>query len=131
MDISDDAPVAGDGPAPTYYWKQAIVLRTDLRMSKGKMVAQGAHASVCAALHADRNARNTWVADGMAKIALKVQSEAELVQVWIRATEAGLPCMIVRDAGRTEIPEGTLTAVGIGPAEGTVINAVVGELRLL
>lgn len=131
MDMTDYDPARGDAPAPTYSWKQALVLRTDLGMGKGKLVAQGAHVAVRACLLAPAVARETWMRDGEAKVALKVGGEEELVQVFERASAAGLPCAIVRDAGRTQIPAGTLTAVGIGPAEGDRIDAVVGELKLL
>ena len=127
----DHDPVGGNDPAPTFWWKQAIVLRKDLKMDPGKLVAQGAHAAVLAALNATDEARAAWLADGMTKVALKVVSEAELLAVWTRAQDAGLPCALVRDAGRTQIPAGTLTAVGIGPDVSPAIDAVTGGLKLL
>lgn len=131
MDMTDYDPAPGDAPVPTYTWKQALVLRTDLGMGKGKLVAQGAHVAVRACLLAPEAARETWMRDGEAKVVLKVAGEEDLLRVYAQAVAAGLPCAIVRDAGRTQIPAGTLTAVGIGPAEGDRIDAVVGGLKLL
>lgn len=118
-------------PPPTFWWKMAIVLRTDLGMGKGKLVAQGGHACLRAYLLADGDAQAAWMADGELKVALKVQSEEELLAVFARANAAGLPCALVHDAGRTQIAAGTLTAVGIGPAPGPAIDAVTGDLKLL
>lgn len=131
MDIHDNNPAKGNDSAPTYYWKQAIVLRSDLGMGKGKFVAQGSHASLEAYLLASESVQDAWRRDGMMKVALKVESQVQLMDVWVHAYAAGLPCAIIADAGRTQIPAGSLTAVGIGPAEPDRIDAVVGELKLL
>jgi PTH2 family peptidyl-tRNA hydrolase len=47
------------------------------------------------------------------------------------ARAAGLPVEVVRDAGRTQVPAGTVTCAAVGPAEDDAVDAVTGELRLL
>lgn len=107
------------------------MLRADLKMGKGKLVAQGAHASIDAFLKAPEADTDKWVRGGMEKIALKVQSERELIDVFNEAKKLKLPTSLIRDAGRTQIEAGTLTAVGIGPADEKDVDKVTGKLKLL
>ncbi len=114
--------------------KQAIVLRTDLQMGKGKLVAQGSHASLQAyekALEKNESGAREWSSFGSEKIVLKVQGEKDLRMIFAKALKAKLPCALILDAGRTQIPPGTPTAVAIGPAEEKKVDAITGELKLL
>jgi PTH2 family peptidyl-tRNA hydrolase len=114
--------------------KQAIVVRTDLRMGKGKLAAQVAHASLSAA-EATRERRAAWYEgwkeEGQAKIVLRVESEAELDVLLRKARSAGIPAHLVEDRGLTQVEPGTVTCLGIGPGPDTVINEITGKLRLL
>ena len=114
--------------------KQVIVVRNDLNMRKGKMIAQGAHASLLPFMEADPGdpALIDWMDGAMGKIAVSVPSEEALVDVYERARAAGLPCALVVDAGRTEfagVP--TRTAAAVGPAWSDAVDAITGELKLL
>ena len=110
-----------------------LIVRTDLKLSAGKIVAQTGHAAVEVALKAKRNEADLlarWRNEGARKIALKVPDEDTLKRLFGEATEAGLVAYLVKDAGHTEIPPGTLTVVGIlGPRR--AVDALVGELSLL
>jgi len=114
--------------------KQAIVVRTDLRMGKGKVAAQVAHASLSAA-DAARERRGAWYEgwreEGQAKIVLKVESEAALNELFRKAKSAGLPASLVEDRGLTQVEPGTVTCLGIGPGPDAVIDGITGKLRLL
>jgi PTH2 family peptidyl-tRNA hydrolase len=115
-------------------YKQAIVVRTDIKMGKGKLAVQVAHAS-CEALFETLKTKAEWVdlwrSSGQKKVVLKVSSEMELKEIYERARSLGLPVVIVADAGRTQLPPGTLTAVGIGPAPSDVVDKVTAHLKLL
>lgn len=115
--------------------KQVIVLRKDLNMRKGKMIAQGAHASLRAYFKAlDSNHCDDaveWERERSTKICVSVDSEKELVDVYKEAMDLGLPAVLIKDAGLTEFKEPTYTAVAIGPANSSVINKVTGTLKLL
>ena len=126
--------------------RQIIVIRKDLNMRKGKIGAQAAHASmkvffdafeddgstwkVSAALY-NRPAVKEWVNGLFKKIVVSVNSEAELLEIYEKAKEAGLPCSLIQDSGLTEFKEPTYTAVGIGPAEDSVFPPLTGHLPLL
>lgn len=124
--------------------KQVIVLRTDLGMRKGKMIAQGAHASLKAVLDlmepGDGGTRvlrpgkalESWLSGLYRKIVVGVASEEELIRLRDKAAEMNLPYCLVTDAGLTEfhgIP--TRTALAVGPASDILVDAVTGGLPLL
>ncbi len=112
-------------------FKQAIVVRSDLGMGKGKVAAQASHACLAAYKKASAHARGKWEAGGSEKIVLKVGSERELAEVFEAGRRAKLPCVLVKDAGRTQIPSGTATAVAVGPALEAEVDAITGKLKLL
>ena len=122
--------------------KQVIVVRRDLKMRRGKEIAQGSHASMAFLVERLRAAgashavqltelERAWLFRHCAKICVRVDSEAELVDVHDRARAAGIEAHLIRDAGRTEfggVP--TLTACAIGPGPADAIDAITGALTL-
>ncbi|RLE83167.1 MAG: peptidyl-tRNA hydrolase [Thermoprotei archaeon] len=114
--------------------KQVIVVRTDIKMSRGKIAAQVAHAAVIASEKARADHSEwwrEWFYGFQKKIVLEVRSENELLEIYRKAKESGLPVALVRDKGLTEIPPNTLTAVAIGPAPSEKIDKITGSLKLL
>lgn len=112
--------------------KQVIVIRKDLNMRKGKMIAQGCHASIDAFLKATKNVIEEWDKTGHKKICVGCDSEDELVALFEAARKLSLPCSLIIDSGLTEfngMP--TKTAVAIGPGNDEDINKITGELKLL
>jgi PTH2 family peptidyl-tRNA hydrolase len=121
--------------------KQVIVLRKDLNMRKGKMVAQGAHASMSALLNFIKQKGTKaledprvepWVNGAFAKICVGVDSEEELLAIYNAGKEAGIISSLIKDSGRTEfngVP--TLTAVCLGPDVIEKIDNITGSLKLL
>jgi PTH2 family peptidyl-tRNA hydrolase len=123
--------------------KQVIVMRKDLNMRKGKLVAQGAHASLGAILQQmkqdgdklilDLNDERLapWVTGRFKKICVYVNSEQELLDIYNTAREAGLISSLIKDAGLTEFNGvATLTAVAVGPDREDRIDAVTKHLPL-
>lgn len=124
-------------------YKQIIILRKDLNMRKGKMVAQGAHASMKAILdlgvvtdnklQIDLDDRlHYWLTTNFKKITVGVNSEEELLELYNQAKEAGLYCSLITDSGLTEfggVP--TNTAVAIGPDKDSKIDSICSHLQLL
>jgi len=119
--------------------KQVIVMRRDLKMRRGKEIAQGSHASMAFLVNRLRGStivelreiERTWFFAHQAKICVRVDSEAELLEVHQRAVAAGLESHLIRDAGHTEfggVP--TLTCCAIGPDDGEKIDAITGSLTL-
>jgi PTH2 family peptidyl-tRNA hydrolase len=117
-----------------FKYKQVIAVRTDLGMSKGKTAVQVAHGAVSAAERArvmKQDEWRAWMREGQKKVAVKVASEEEIMELRRLAISNSLPHAIIRDAGMTELPPGTLTVIGIGPAKIDAIDEVTKELKLL
>jgi PTH2 family peptidyl-tRNA hydrolase len=133
--------------------KQVIVIRKDLKMRRGKEIAQGAHASiafltrrlqrivqpspdfapkpVATGLVYLTDAQWKWAEGRFTKICLQVNSEQELLDVKAKADVAGVECNLITDAGLTEfggVP--TNTCLAIGPDYADRIDAVTGHLTL-
>ncbi|MFX1474542.1 MAG: peptidyl-tRNA hydrolase Pth2 [Promethearchaeota archaeon] len=122
------------GSSTNFDYKQVLVIRTDLKMSRGKIGVQAAHAAVSAAEEARRHHSSwwrRWLNEGQKKVAVKVASKEELLAIREKAAKLGLPCIVIRDRGLTEIKPGTLTALGIGPAPNADVDKVTSDLPLL
>jgi PTH2 family peptidyl-tRNA hydrolase len=138
--------------------KQVIVMRKDLQMTKGKMIAQGSHASLGSILQImevsnminkgedtskagayslnlkveDNSAIDNWFKEGFKKVCVYVNSEDELIDIYNKAKEKGVPVLMIEDAGVTMfkgIP--TKTCLAIGPAWDKDIDEITGDLKLL
>ncbi|WP_409199962.1 peptidyl-tRNA hydrolase Pth2 [Methanobrevibacter sp. DSM 116169] len=111
--------------------KQVIVIRKDLKMSKGKMVAQACHASVGAYKKAAPEKIEKWENESYAKIALKIDTLDELLELRNKAIFEKIPYFLVVDAGRTQLPTSTITCLGLGPDEDEIIDKLTKDLKLL
>jgi PTH2 family peptidyl-tRNA hydrolase len=117
-----------------FEYKQVLVFRSNLKMGKGKIAAQAGHAAVSAAREAYKYNRKwwkAWVSEGQRKIAVKVPSEKELDELEKAADQLGLPHALIVDRGLTQVPEGTITCLGIGPAPAELVDKLTGKLSLL
>ena len=117
-----------------FRYKQVLVYRSDLKLGRGKLVVQCCHAAVSAAEETRRTKKTwwkTWVAEGQCKIAVKVKTEKELLALIEQVKKLALPHALIIDKGLTQIPPGTKTCVGIGPAPAEKINKITGKLPLL
>jgi len=112
-------------------FKQVILVRTDLKMGKGKIATQAAHAAIGAFKLVDEEIVKKWEKEGGKKIVLKVKDEKELLQIYKKVKKERIPCFLVRDAGLTQLKAGTITALGIGPVEEERIDKITGRLKLL
>jgi len=111
--------------------KQAIVVRNDLKMHKGKIAAQASHASLESYKRSDKDKILEWESGGYKKIVLKVQSEEELLELYQEAKKMGVVCALITDAGHTQVEPNTRTCVGIGPDCDEIVDRLTGHLKLL
>lgn len=111
--------------------KQAILVRMDLKMPKGKLATQVAHAAVDAVVNSERNMVEDWLASGAKKVVLKVADKQELVRYIKQAKEAGLINSLITDAGRTFFDKPTMTCGALGPDKEEKIDKIVGHLKLV
>ena len=115
----------------------------DQHLRTGKYVAQGSHAAVGALLSLGKANGDQfiidmsdpfvkeWLTGRFKKVCVQVDTDQELVDIYVEAGKAGLARALIKDAGLTEfngVP--TLTAVGIGPGDPDKIDKITGHLKL-
>jgi PTH2 family peptidyl-tRNA hydrolase len=117
-----------------FEFKQVLVFRSDLKLSKGKIAVQAGHAAVTAAQETRKRHRDwwkEWLFEGQRKIAVKVKDETQLLEVEEQAKKLDLPSALIVDKGLTEVPPGTITCLGIGPIPAEKVDNLTGKLPLL
>jgi PTH2 family peptidyl-tRNA hydrolase len=116
--------------------KMVLVVRTDLKLRRGKESAQCGHAvQYCVEYHhypeyPNRQGYQAWADSGAAKIVVGVDSEAELLALKTVAEQSGILVWPVIDHGHTEVEPNTLTCVGFGPELPEVMDPIFGHLKL-
>jgi len=111
--------------------KQVILVRQDLKLPKGKMAAQAAHAAVECSLRATKSNLKEWHAHGQKKVVLKVTNEKDLYKYLQLAKDQGLTTCTISDAGKTVVEPGTVTCGAIGPNDETEIDSITGNLKMM
>jgi PTH2 family peptidyl-tRNA hydrolase len=119
------------GPEPQFRYKQCLIIRNDIKMSCGKRCAQAGHAAIGAYNGAEKTLQKAWSSEGQKKVVLKASDERTLFELKVLAERAGISTSLIQDAGMTEIPPGTITALGLGPAKSEDLDRICGNLSLL
>lgn len=117
-----------------FEYKQIIAVRLDLKMSKGKTAVQVAHGSLSAYIKAEKHYpewANSWLKEGQKKITVKIHSEEDIKELAAKSQKSDFPFAIINDAGLTQLPPGTTTVIGIGPAPEKHIDKITADLPLL
>lgn len=117
-----------------FAYKLVVAVRSDLKLSRGKLAVQVAHAAVTCAQQASRKEKRSfkaWLREGQKKVAVKVPDLAALRELEGRAKAAGLTTALISDAGHTEVEPGTVTCLGLGPAANERLDPLTGDLALL
>lgn len=108
-----------------------IIVRQDLKMPKGKLCVQCAHAAVEAALVSDRKTIEEWLSQGMRKIVLKVANKRELIKYKKLAAKSGIVNVLVTDAAKTFFKRATTTCLALGPDEEDLIDSITKNLKMV
>ena len=110
-----------------------VIVRKDLDMGKGKLCAQTGHGFVESYKIYKKEFPEyvkKWESLGSAKIVLKVNDLEELLERYEKIKKE-LPCVLIRDAGKTQIEPGTITCVAFGPVPEKIAEKYVKDLKLL
>lgn len=112
-------------------YKQVFLARQDLKLPKGKLAVQVAHGAVETALRSDKEIIKKWKEEGCKKIVMKVEGEKEIYKYLQQAKDDGLVTYVVRDAGKTVLPTGTVTVLAIGPDKEDKIDRITKDLKIM
>ena len=114
--------------------KMVFVVNHELKMGKGKIAAQVAHAAVKATLacgEQDPSLLDAWFKTGQKKICVKGDSAQHLDQLSSDAKKNGILVNKIHDAGHTQIPAGSFTVLALGPCRDADVEIITGDLKLL
>lgn len=112
--------------------KGVVLVRTDLKMSKGKIVSQAMHGAYAAGIDAQNNLMNgIWSRYGFKKVALQVPSAEEMEEIAQALQKQGVSVYPIVDAGRTQVEPNTWTVTFAGPDYEEKLDKVTGHLKLL
>lgn len=112
----------------------AIIVRSDLKLPKGKIASQCSHAAVvCYIKSKSYNSHivDKWIQEGQPKVIVKVENLEALELLQKKAHDVGIICDVIRDAGKTVVAPGTITVMGLGPDKTAKLDEVIGNLKLL
>jgi len=132
-DESDEDYDDDDARGDFKQYKMVIAVRQDLKMGKGKIAAQCAHAAVGAykkLVSHNKTLLRCWEYNGQPKVVVKCQDESELMALFQHARALGLTATVIHDAGRTQISPGSKTVLAVGPGTEDDVDKVTGHLKL-
>jgi peptidyl-tRNA hydrolase, PTH2 family len=112
-------------------YKQVILVREDLKLPRGKLAAQVAHASLESVSKSDKKLVEAWRKQGGKKVVLKVVDENELFKYMSLLENEGIKVALIKDAGHTVVEPGTITCLGVGPDSEEKIDKVTGKLKMV
>ena len=134
--------------------KQVIVVRKDLNMRKGKMIAQCCHAAMkvffdrmifTEQLSHDATKKievakigpitpemKKWMVGAFTKVVVSVNSEEEIYDLAKRATDLDILHAVIIDSGFTEFRGNkTTTCIALGPDKSKKIDELTRDLPLI
>ena len=112
-------------------YKEVILVREDLKLPKGKMSVQVAHAALDSMLKSDKDLVEKWKKQGGKKVVLKIDDEKELFKYMGMLENEGIKVALIKDAGHTVVEPGTITCLGVGPDSEEKIDKITGKLKMV
>ncbi|MFT4283104.1 MAG: peptidyl-tRNA hydrolase Pth2 [Candidatus Woesearchaeota archaeon] len=110
-------------------YKQIIIIRNDLKLPKGKLAVQTAHASIDSAFKSLNFKK--WREEGQKKVLLKVDDLKDLLKYYNKAKDLNFSTSLIKDAGKTVVSPGTITAIGIGPEKEEELDVLTKDLKMV
>lgn len=114
--------------------KLALVVRDDLKMSKGKIASQCCHGTLVAYQKMEKShpgLLQAWLDSGQPKVVLRTANLNQLKELSVAAETYGVQAVLVVDAGRTQVTQGSETVLAVGPASLNDVDKITGKLKLL
>lgn len=107
------------------------LIRQDINMPLGKMIAQSGHAFMGAMLVADQTIVDEYLSGPFTKISKWTKNLDSMLRAKKECDDLGLPVALITDSGRTVFNEPTVTCLGIGPVKRSQLPKFVDKMRLV
>lgn len=117
-----------------FQYKMVIAIPKEIQLTKGLMAVHVSH--VAASTVEEAKKKNikwvrSWFSEGQKKVTVQVPTIEDLTILFHKAQNLGLPCTLVKESKKGKLPEGTITALGIGPCPNSKVNPITDDLKLL
>ena len=117
-----------------FQYKMVIVIPKEIKLTKGFMAVHVVHVAVRTVEEGKKKnikwVRN-WFNEGQKKVTVQVSTIEELTNIFQKEQNIGLPCALVKESKKGDLPKETITALGIGPAPNSKIDPLTSNLKLL
>ncbi len=117
-----------------FQYKMIIAIPKEIKLTKGLMAVHVSHVAVKTVEDAKKKNLKwvrSWFSEGQKKVTVQVPTIEELTALFHKAQNLGLPCTMVKESKKGNLPEGTITALGIGPAPNSKVSPITSDLKLL
>jgi PTH2 family peptidyl-tRNA hydrolase len=115
-----------------YALKQRIIIRTDLGMTRGREIAQGASATQKLYMENFFSPYvRLWTKNNFTKVALAAETESQIIEIFEKCRMKNLPATMVRDYCDDYSSHRVVTAIAIGPGDAGLIEAITRDLQPL
>ncbi len=111
-------------------YKCILLIRNDIKMSKGKVIAQCGHAIVNMMNDINKKTKKEWMNQGEKIVSVKAPTIDDIYQIQDICKKNKIYSYIVRDAGKTQVNPDTETVCIIGPEKEDILNQFTNHLKL-
>jgi PTH2 family peptidyl-tRNA hydrolase len=107
-----------------------MLIRRDIKMTKGKVTAQCCHGMIYSIQHSSCEKIALWQNSGEKVITLSVPNEKVMERIYNQAQKNKIVSKIIQDAGHTQVQADTKTICVIGPDNEIKIDKLTKDLKL-
>mgnify|MGYP001043592211 CR=1 FL=1 len=110
--------------------KCIVLVRTDLKMTKGKIISQVSHGIINNSFKVNKNKLINWRENGEKIVTLKINNYQNMLNIYNKAINNNIISHIVIDQGLTQVDTNTPTVCVLGPDKEKKFKDITSHLKL-